>query len=161
MKARAQLSGGHVLGVLLGFFALILAANAAFIYFAVKSYPGEKEQKSYRQGLLYNEVLTERALQAALGWSAAIEEILTEGSDAALIVSFHAANGRPLEGLVVAGSLQRPASSEGAQEFAFEPIGGGRYRAVVASPRGAWDLTVVASSAAGDRLQFTNRVVLP
>jgi nitrogen fixation protein FixH len=161
VKAHAQLSGGHVLGVLLGFFALILAANAAFIYFAIKSYPGEKEPKSYRQGLLYNEVLTERALQAALGWSAAIDEIRMEGAETALVVSFHGGGGQPLEGLTLAGTLQRPASSEGAHEFAFEPLGGGRYRAVVASPRGAWDLTVVASSAAGDRFQFTNRVVLP
>jgi nitrogen fixation protein FixH len=161
MKAQFHLTGGHVLAALLGFFALIVAANASFLYFAVKSFPGEKEKKSYRQGLLYNEVLDARAAQEALGWSAAIDSIVRDGETVAVVVSFAGKNTAPLDELELAGALVRPASEEGEQSFAFTPAGAGRYEAVVAAGSGAWDMTVTASSAAGDRFQFTNRVTFP
>ncbi len=161
MRAEFHLTGGHVLAALLGFFALILAANGSFLYFAVKTFPGEKEKKSYRQGLLYNDVLDARAAQEALGWSAAIESVVTDGEAVTLVVSFAGRNAAPLDGLHLAGALERPASREGAQEFVFTPAGVGRYRAVIAAGRGAWDLKVSASSSVGERFQFTNRVDFP
>lgn len=161
MRAGFHLTGAHVLAALLGFFALIMAANASFLYFAFKTYPGEKEKKSYRQGLLYNNTLDARAAQEALGWSAAIESVVSDGEAVTLVVSFAGRNAVPLDGLQLTGALERPASKEGAQEFAFLAAGAGRYRAVINAGRGGWDLRVTASSSGGERFQFTNRVILP
>ena len=161
MSKRRPLTGGHVLAALLGFFALILIANASFLYFAVKTYPGEKEKKSYRQGLLFNDILEARAAQDALGWRAAIDSVVRDGDAVTLVVSFRDASGSTLDGLDLAGTLARPASDVGAQDVAFAPAGAGRYWAVVAAEAGAWDLTVTARSSADERFQFTNRVMLP
>lgn len=161
MRARFHLTGGHVLAALLGFFALILAANGSFLYFAIKTFPGEREKKTYRQGLLYNDVLDARAAQEALGWRAAIESVVSDGEAVTLVVSFAGRNAAPLDGLDLSGALERPASKDGAQAFAFTPAGAGRYRAMFAAGRGAWDLKVSALSSAGDRFQFANRVILP
>ncbi len=161
MKGSFQLSGGHVLAALLAFFALVVAANAVFIVFAVRSYPGEREKKSYRQGLHYNEVLDARAGQAALGWRASIDEVVGEVGGAKLIVSIRKGDAAPLNGLNLAGTLVRPASEDGAEEFAFTPLGAGRYEAIVDAAQGAWDLTVTATSATGDRFQFENRLIVP
>ena len=161
MNVQKPLTGGHVLAALLGFFALIMVANASFLYFAVKTYPGEKERKSYRQGLLFNEVLDARAAQDALGWRAAIDSVARDGGAVALIVSFRNARGAPLDGLELAGTLAKPASDAGEQPVAFTPAGAGRYSAAIAAESGAWDLTVTAISSADEQFEFTNRVILP
>lgn len=161
MSAQYKITGGHVLAALLGFFALIIAANAAFLYFAVKTFPGEKEKKSYRQGVQFNEVLEARAAQDALGWRASIDTIVREGEAVTLVVSFATGNAAPLDGLSVTGALVRPASTEGARDVAFAPAGAGRYEAVVAADAGAWDLSVTASSSSGARFEFTNRISVP
>lgn len=161
MSIERPLTGGHVLAALLGFFALVVVANASFLYFAVKTYPGEKEKKSYRQGLLFNEVLDARAAQDALGWRAAIDSVVRDGDAVTLIVSFKGAGESPLGGLELAGTLARPASDEADRSVVFTPNGAGRYAAMLAVESGAWDLTVTALSSGGDRFQFTNRVILP
>ena len=161
MSTQRPLTGAHVLAALLSFFALIIAANAAFLYFAVKTFPGEKERKSYRQGLLFNEVLDARAQQDTLGWRAAIESVARDGNAVTLVVSFEDKNAVPLEGLDLKGALTRPASEEGDQLVAFAPSGVGRYRAAIIATGGAWDLTVTASSGSEEEFQFTNRVILP
>jgi nitrogen fixation protein FixH len=161
MSKQRPLTGGHVLAALLGFFALIIVANASFLYFAIKTYPGEKEKKSYRQGLLFNDLLEARAAQDALGWSAAIDSVDRDGDVVTLIVSFKSVRNAPLEGLELAGTLSRPASDVGERQLAFTPQGDGRYAAEVPAERGAWDLTVTASSSAGEQFQFMNRVMLP
>lgn len=161
MSKERPLTGGHVLAALLGFFALIMVANASFLYFAVKTYPGETEKKSYRQGLRFNDTLEARAAQDALGWRAAIDSAVRDGDAVTLIVSFKSASGSPLDGLDLAGTLARPASDEGEQQVAFTPAGAGRYAAAIAAESGAWDLTVTALSSADEQFQFANRVMLP
>ncbi|MDZ7627969.1 MAG: FixH family protein [Parvularculaceae bacterium] len=161
MRTPFQLTGGHVLAALLGFFALIVAANASFIYFAVKTFPGEREKKSYRQGIHYNDALGARAAQEALGWRAAIESVVRDGEAVTLVVTFAGRNAAPLDSLALAGRVVRPASNEGEQAFSFAPSGAGRYTAVINAASGAFDLTVAASSSAGEQFQFTNRVIFP
>lgn len=160
MKAASELNGRHVLRMVLTFFAAVIAVNAAFIALAVRSYPGEQERKSYRQGLNYNAVLAERADQEALGWRAVIDRADREGDKARIVIAFARDDGRPIDGLSLSGTLVRPVSSNGEQALVFTPLGGGRYGASAAAPAGAWDLTVTASSEAGDRFRFSNRVIL-
>jgi len=159
MKADLQVNGRHVLVTMLLFFAAVIAVNAVFIIYAVRSYPGEKEEKSYRQGLRYNAVLADRAQQNALGWRASIDEALIEGGKLRLVVSLRRRDESPLDALDLSGALTRPASGAGAQPLDFASIGGGRYESIVAASAGAWDLTVTASSADGDRFEFSNRVI--
>ncbi|MFN0022729.1 MAG: FixH family protein [Parvularculaceae bacterium] len=160
MRAEFELSGRHVLLMMLAFFASVIAVNAVFIAYAVRSFPGEQEKKSYRQGLQFNALLEERAAQAALGWRASIDDAAIAGDGFRIVVSLRSKDQSPLDGLNLAGALVRPASSDGEQALAFAPLGGGRYEAMVAVPRGAWDIAVTATSASGERFQFTNRVMV-
>lgn len=161
MRAHRKITGAHVLAALLGFFALIIAANASFLYFAVKTFPGEKEKKSYRQGVNFNETLEARAAQDALGWRASIDTIVREGGAVRLVISFVTTTAAPLDGLSVNGALVRPTSTDGAQNVAFAPAGAGRYEAVIPAGKGAWDLSVTASLSSGARFQFMNRISVP
>jgi nitrogen fixation protein FixH len=160
VKAQFQLSGRHILLITLAFFGTVIAVNAVFISLAVRSYPGEQEQKSYRQGLQFNAVLEDRAAQSALGWRASIEEASRDGEALRIVVMLRRKDQSPLDALDLEGVLTRPASGAGEQSLAFAPLGGGRYEAIAAAPAGAWDLAVTASSPFGERFQFTNRVIV-
>jgi nitrogen fixation protein FixH len=68
-KAKAGVKGIHVLWMLLGFFAMIIAVNAVFITMAVRSHPGEQVKNSYVLGLEYNKELARQDKQRTLGWT--------------------------------------------------------------------------------------------
>lgn len=71
MSAHASrpLTGRHVFLMLLAFFGIIFAANAALIWMAGKSFNGLAEDQAYEKGLAYNEVLEQGRMQERDGWT--------------------------------------------------------------------------------------------
>lgn len=161
MNADFRLTGRHVFAITLGFFLAVIAANAIFITLAVRSFPGENERKSYLQGLRYNDVLAGRAAQDALGWRAAIDRIERTEGVVGITISLSGDGGAALDALRVTGAIVRPASDAGERALAFEPRGDGRYVAFVDARAGAWELSVRAERRAGERFEFSNRVIFP
>ncbi len=162
-KATFQLTGWHVLAALLGFFALVVAANAVFLTVAVRTFPGERVEKSYLQGLTYNETLRAREAQAALGWRASLTEADRDDAGAArLTLTFTDVQGRGLNGLTVSGAFGRPAAEVDDRVATFASIGGGAYQAVLPDvAAGAWRLEAVAEGVAGERFELASDVRLP
>jgi nitrogen fixation protein FixH len=68
----AVLTGRKVLAALLGVFAVVLAVNGTFAYFAISTWPGYAQNDAYERGLRYNDVLEEARRQKALGWTSNI-----------------------------------------------------------------------------------------
>lgn len=161
MASEFRITGKHVLFTLIGFFLVILTVNIIFINFAVKTFPGEKEEKSYLQGLNFNDRLSARAEQQALGWIAAIDEASLNDNtlDLELVITNEAET--PLSGLTVTAVLSRPASGSEDRPFEFTPLGNGVYRASVPAAAGVWDLDGTAVNGRDDEFEFTSRLVLP
>ena len=138
--ARFEIRGWHVLTALLAFFGVVIAVNAAFIVFAVGSFPGEDVHRSYLQGLQYNETLAERRAQAALGWQA--DATMVAGEEGAeLVVELRARDGAPLHGAQLQGELQWPTSARFDRELRFQEANEGRYVAPLGElPTGRWRL---------------------
>ncbi|KAI93748.1 nitrogen fixation protein FixH [Rhodomicrobium udaipurense JA643] len=118
------LTGKHVLLILLGFFGVMSAANAIFVYMAISTKPGEATGASYEAGLRYNQTLAEAQAQAALGWHHKVE---VRGER--LRVSMTDASGAPVAGLAISGHVERPASSEKSHRVSFKEIDAGLYEA--------------------------------
>ncbi len=160
MATKPKITGKHVLFSLVAFFGVILVANVIFISLAVKSFPGVTQEKAYETGLKYNDILAERADQAALGWRA--EMTRAERSDDGAVVSIRLQDklGRPLSLLSVTGELRRPASEDEDALLAFKSAGEGVYTAntSVLSP-GAWDLTAIAAGPNDEKFEFAVRVI--
>jgi nitrogen fixation protein FixH len=151
------IKGWHVLVAFVLFFGLIIAVDGVFMTLAYRTFSGEAASNPYETGLLYNRTLAQRRREAALGWSATIEE--TAGDVLQVRVADRA--GVALDGLAVSGALERPATSRGSRIVRFTAAGGGLYRAAPTPLDGAWDLKVTIRRADGAVFEAERRLVRP
>jgi nitrogen fixation protein FixH len=139
-----RLTGKHILLILLGFFAVIGVVNAAFIYFAVSTGPGEEQGASYEVGLRYNNLLAEERSQNALQWHH--QSQIAQGGRLRVSIADNA--GAPVAGLTVTGNFGRPASDNADRSLAFKEVDAGIYEAALGQiAAGSWVLTFSAEKA--------------
>ncbi len=140
-KPEKELTGKHVLAMLLVFFGVMLCVNIFFTVMAVQSFSGEDVPRSYRQGLEYNRTLHSRAVQNALGWSAHVNAL-----DEKLFVEFRDRDGERLSNLGLTGVLRHPATLSNDQILQFEQTANGRFEAKIFGLKGKWVLKGEATS---------------
>ena len=145
-KAR-KLTGYHVLFMLLAFFGVMIVVTIIFTVFAVKSFPGEQVEKSYVQGLNYNQTLEARERQAELGWTSQIGVENGTAGEPYLIVLWEDANGNGITQMDVKAVMTRPASESGQIEHVLQANGPGRYElALGALEAGMWNIEITATA---------------
>lgn len=154
---RFTIKGWHVLAGLILFFGIVIAVDSLFITLAYRTFSGEAAANPYEAGLLYNRTLAQRRKEAALGWSATIEE----GQGDTVLVRVADRAGKPLEGLTVNGALERPATTRGQRTVRFVAVEPGVYRADAAPLDGAWDLHVTIRGAGEALFEADRRLVRP
>lgn len=141
-----RMAAPHAIAIFVGALAIVLAVNAVFVTLALRSFPGEDAPKSYVQGLRYNDTLADRAGQRALGWTATAW-LSGDQSDQLVQVRITDAQGAPLDGLSLTGTLRRPTVGKLDQTLAFRATGDGRYTARVSNlASGQWTLSVRAAN---------------
>ncbi|WOI54169.1 FixH family protein [Parvularcula sp. LCG005] len=145
--AGLVITGRHVLWFLIAFFAVIIATNIYFVRAAVSTFPGEQVEKSYYQGLNYNDVLEKRRALAGLGWTFELTHPLTTGSDQQVNIRIVSAYDQPVLGLHLAGQLVRPSTDAEKIDLAFTESRDGHYIAQADLKPGAWDLFVTPRTA--------------
>lgn len=145
--------GWHVAAAVVGFFAVIIAVDAAFLVLAYRSHPGQVAARPYEAGLLYNAELERHRAQAALGWRAS-----AEAAPQGVVVRLRDRDGAPLTGLEVTASLQRPATERGRQDLVLREAAPGRYESAGATLNGVWDVEVTAVDAAGQAFVAERRL---
>ncbi len=147
--SRRGLSGWHVLGGMLGFFGLIVVADATLIYKALSTFGGVDNANAYRDGLAYNARIARDAEQARLGWSETVE---LSADPARLRISLKdAAGNAPLRPLRVEATLGRPATNVSDVVVRLGDVGSGVFEAPLetAPGTGAWIVTARAYAADG------------
>ena len=160
-NTKGKLTGRHVLLMVVAFFGVMLVANVIFIRAAVRTFPGVSEEKSYFQGLHYNDALAERAVQSRLGWTAEVTEVVREGETGHIIIHM-TKDETALTSLALTGVLKRPAHSDDDQSLAFNSLGEGLYEAEVAAfGAGAWDIALRAENGLGETFDIEARIIAP
>ncbi|MET4698871.1 nitrogen fixation protein FixH [Constrictibacter sp. MBR-5] len=137
-----------------GSFAVVFAANAVMVTFAMSSWTGLETQDAYRKGLAYNRTLDAERRESALGWQgvAAVEA-------GRITVTLTDRRGEPVTAATVRAAFVRP-TAEG-HDFTADLAeqGSGRYAAAADVPlAGLWDIRTVARRGA-DSFQFNQRIV--
>ena len=159
-KKDKELTGRHVLLMLLAFFGVTIAVNAYFTTMAVTSFRGEDVKRSYRQGLDYNATLEAREQQAALGWSASVNTKAHRDGSRNLLVRIDDASGAALSGLSLSGHLRHPTDTFKDIDVTFEPLGSGIYRAELGDASGYYELKATADNGTS-RFHFKHALKLP
>lgn len=158
----SELKGLHVLLILLGFFGITIAVNAAMSFYAIETFSGEDVSTPYMRGLAYNSTLRERAAEAALGWKVTIAAERSGKAGALLIVDVADRDGVPIRALDVAATLRRPTNAALDRTVVATAAGAGSYRVAVANlAAGQWDVIVRAKNDRGAVLEADRRVILP
>lgn len=144
-------------------FGVVVAVNGTLAYFASSTFTGLWTQNAFDKGVAYNQNLALAAQQAAMGWTVetTVTPIAGEQLRAQIAISYADRDGRPVEGLEVAGEIKRPTISGHDFQTSLAAIGSGTYAATLDLPlAGVWDLTVVALG--GDAsYQHAQRFVIP
>lgn len=132
----------------LAFFAIIFAANGAFIYFALSSWPGLVSETAYQDGLQFNTDLSQAETQRIRGWRS---ELSVDETSGVLHLRIEDRNGNAVSGLAVTARLTRPAHDRDDQDVLLRPGPGGVY---VSQPTsnltGAWRVRILAKAATGE-----------
>lgn len=150
------LTGWHVLGVVVGFFTVVIALDIWFLTLAYRTFPGQVSATPYEDGVAFNQRLAAQETQARLGW-AAVADADARGP----WVKLSDAGGEPLRGLTVTGRLERPATEAGRRLLVFRETAPGRYEAPAAGLTGAWDLSFRAVDPGGQAFEGGRRLTWP
>lgn len=143
------------------FFAVVLGANGALVYFAAASWTGLETKEYYIKGLTYNRTLDEVALQRELGWKGQLALRRAAKGDHELVVELRDAKGRGLSGGTVQAAFVRPTHTGFDFSLTLADRGKGRYRAAVAPPLpGQWDVHVTVLHPYGE-YRMTQRLMVP
>jgi nitrogen fixation protein FixH len=141
-----ELTGRHVLIMLLAFFGVTMAVNGVFMYKAISTFNGQ-EVNSYSAGLHYNQRIAEAEAQTNLQWTHKVEL----GDAGTVQVALTDKNGAPVTGLNIVGDITRPAVDRFTHKLALLETKPGVY---TASPGeldiGSWIVTLAASRAGQD-----------
>lgn len=152
-KPPFTIKGWHVLVALVLFFGIVIVTDAIFMVLAYRTFSGQVATNPYEAGLAYNRTLQDKARQDALGWSATLTD-----TGGVLRVTIADRAQRPVEGLKVTATLERPATEQGRRSVDLKAVDPGAYAAPITLD-GAWDVRVVAVGAAGARFTAERRLV--
>lgn len=156
--AGRPITGRTVIYLLAGFFGVIFAANAIFVWLAVGSFPGLEVESSYKAGQEYNDEVAAAAEQAARGWNVDVRAVPGEGGTA-LTARFADKSGAPERLLTVTATFQHPTDTRHDRSAALSETEPGVYTGIVADiAAGSWTL-VVEAKVNGDQV-FRSRNLL-
>ena len=143
-------------------FALVIAVNAALIWFAVGSFSGLAEAHPYQAGLAYNHTLAEARAQEALGWKADLSVTPTSApGEVRVAASILDSAGHAIDGAMVEAAFVRPAAKGHDRTALLAPESDGRYAATVPlGLKGQWEIRLAVQSG-GRSWQSIQRVMAP
>jgi nitrogen fixation protein FixH len=164
MEAKASqrpLTGRRVLVYLVAFFAVVFAANAALVTFAIETLPGTEVDSAYRASLAFNREIAAAKAQAQRGWKVAAHVERSGDGGARLRIDARDAAGAPLGGAGFMARLSRPADERADRAFVLAERESGIYTGAAGGVApGQWDLVIEAARGSERVFLSRNRVVL-
>lgn len=142
-----ELTGKHVLAIVLAAFGIIIAVNITMAVFAIGTFPGLEVKNSYVASQSFDR---DRAAQVALGWV-----VTPEYDGKVLTLAVRDAQGNPAKVAQLSATIGRPTISRDdvTPEFTYR---GGLFSAAVALEPGNWVIRLTAVAA--DGTEFRQRI---
>ncbi len=156
-EPRFRLTGWHVLAIIVGFFALVIAVDVSFAVSAYRTFPGEVSATPYEDGVAYNRKLAQLAAQGRLGWT----PVATVAADGGVRLEVWDRAGQPVRGLRVSAHMERPATESGRIVPTFREVEPGVYLAQPGRLLGAWDVNLVMTDQDRHSFEAERRLTWP
>ncbi|HEY4406814.1 MAG TPA: FixH family protein [Xanthobacteraceae bacterium] len=156
-----ELTGRMVLLWLVGFFAIVGAANAVMIGAAISTFAGLEHDSPYQAGLAFDQEIAAARAQQALHWQVQAKVTRTDRGETLVEISAHDADGAPLSGLGVTASLVHPTDRRLDRELAMTADGPSQFSGVTGAAAGQWDVLIELSRDGARQFRSKNRVTLP
>ncbi len=134
-----QLTGWHVLAMLVAFFGVRLGVNLTLAYFANSTWSGLVVANGYVASQSFDKDLARARAQEALGWKVGFSF-----ERDSIRLSFADAQGSAIDKLAITGKLERTVTDKQDQALTFTALGGGAYAAPAALTGGVWEVEVDA-----------------
>jgi nitrogen fixation protein FixH len=145
-QSEGTLQGRHVLMGFIAFFGVIFAVNGVFLYKALSTHTGVVANEPYRKGLAYNERIAADVRQADLGWS---DALVVERSGR-ITLQLSKATGELVQGMVVVGSIGRPATSGSDRKLVFAEDASSYLTDAGPLAEGNWIVELAVSARVGE-----------
>ncbi len=133
-KKQFQLTGGHVLAMLVVFFGIIFAVNALLVYQAETSWTGLLPGNGYEASIKYNAEAKKARAMLAKGWKTTLEVT----PEKRLAITLNTRDGKPVTGLETKVKLGRPVGYRQDREISLRERKMGVYSTREPLKPGAW-----------------------
>lgn len=133
-KSEFRITGRMVLFGMIAFYAVIMAVNGVFMFFALNTWPGLTDGNAYKNGLAYNRTLADGERQSLLGWKT---QARIDGETLSIVLA--GKDGSPMNDATITANAARPVGEAHATPLIFAPVGDGVYTTRFAAPlAGRW-----------------------
>lgn len=145
--------------LILGFFAVMGAVDAAFIMLATSSYPGTVTSNSYQKGMSYNKVLQQAKQQSELGWLIK-SKVLRKGKNKILYEMILEDKDGFIDNATISVLVVRPLADKLDFTVKMMYMENGIYQALISLPQmGQWELRSSILKGSND-LYYRERIIL-
>ncbi len=145
MIGKKGFTGRHMLGVMLGFFGVVIAVNVTMAVFASRTFGGTVVDNSYVASQRFNRWLAQGRAQDRLGWTAQIA--LAESRHVRVTLSDRIG---ALDGAEIEAVARHPLGRHGDLLMRFRPAGAGLYLSDRPLPGGRWQVHLEVRCGADD-----------
>ncbi|WP_321342362.1 FixH family protein [Breoghania sp.] len=160
-KPVKRMTGRTVLAWIIGFFLVIFAANAAFIYLALSSWTGVEVESSYKAGQEYQGEIDAASRQNARAWQVDAHLARDAAGLGTIRLEARDKSGAPLSGLTFSALLERPTHRADDRTVTLAESEAGVYVGTLENlAPGQWDMRLEGDDASGVVFRSRNRVFL-
>lgn len=150
-----ELTGRHVLFIMVAFFSVVIAVNLTMAFFARTSWTGFVVENIYIASRDFNGKAAEDRAQAALGWT---PELVISGGNLRFRLTDR--SGKPISAKAATVYLRRPAHASEDQEVSLTPQADGSLSAPVTLLDGTWNVEVRAETGLAHPYRDKRRVMI-
>lgn len=136
---QKQLTGWHVLAMLVAFFGVVIGVNLLMAYFANSTWSGLVVANGYVASQSFDKDLEKARAQEALGWKVGFT-----ATDGRIRLTFEDATGAKIDSLAITGDLERTVTDKEDQKLTFSAMGSGVYSAPATLSPGVWEVEIDA-----------------
>ena len=159
-RAPRPITGRMVLVWLVAFFGIVFAVNGVLIHQALSTLTGVDTDSAYQAGRRFEQEVAMAKAQEARHWQ--IDAKVTPASDGGSRIDIVArdAAGRPLSGLALSATFERPTDRRLDRDVAVAEDEPGHFHGNAAIAAGQWDLILELTRQGEQMFRSRNRIVL-